>query len=224
MPAYYPAGDHEFLAFVDVIIANIGDVMTALALPATFDDDIVAKRATYATDLTTHVASQTQAVADRTAKDGSKDALIAAVTLAVNQLRPNPLFVGDIVASLGLQEYDTTPTAIVPGEEVPTVIVDTSAPQHHQLKFLMLTAGGGLVKAKPSWARATRIIYAIVASGAPCPPIEEMDFLVSDSNSPYDWDIPGTEVGKDIWYRAAFETPRGELGNWSDPAKGTVTG
>ena len=51
-----------------------------------------------------------------------------------------------------------------------------------------------------------------------------MEFLASDTNSPYDWDIPGTEVGKDIWYRGAWETPKGELGNWSDPAKGTVTG
>jgi hypothetical protein len=58
----------------------------------------------------------------------------------------------------------------------------------------------------------------------PAPPIEDVDFLATDSSTPYEWDIPGSEVGKDIWYRGAWETPRGEIGQWSDPAKGTVTG
>jgi hypothetical protein len=31
-------------------------------------------------------------------------------------------------------------------------------------------------------------------------------------------------VGKDIWYRGAWETPRGARGAWSDPARATVAG
>ena len=42
--------------------------------------------------------------------------------------------------------------------------------------------------------------------------------------SPYIWDLPSEWVGKDIWYRGAWETPRGARGAWSDPARATVAG
>jgi hypothetical protein len=225
MPAtYYPTNDQLLESYVTELLVKLTAVMTDLTLPATFDDALTAALAAFSTSLGTHVASQTQAQQDRVAKDADKATLISALTSVVNQLRSNPGFTDEMAVSLGLPVRDTVKTPIIPGTEVPTLSVDTSAPQHHKIVFVQLTGVGLESIAKPEWARACRIMHAIVATGQPAPPIEDMDFLASDTSNPYEWDIPGAQVGKDIWYRGAWETPRGEAGNWSDPAKGTVTG
>lgn len=221
---FFPTNDQEYEAFLTNLLANIGAVMTALSLPATFDDALVASKAAFSADLATHVASQAQAAADRAAKDASKAVSIEDLREMVAQLRANSLFTNAHATSLGLPVLDTTPTPIKPGSEVPSINVDTSAPQQHSIGFWQTTETEGGIIAKPEWARAARIMHAIVATGQPAPAIETMDFLATDTSTPYTWIIPGAHVGKDIWYRAAWETPRGELGPWSDPAKGTVTG
>lgn len=204
-------------------LANVGAVLLALGLAATVDDDLVAKKATYSTKLATNTASQTQARSDRQAKDDSKALTIAALRALINLLDANGM-TAQQRADLGLAPKDTISTPIVPGQEVPSIAVDTSAPQHHEVRFWQTTSEAGVILAKPDWARACRIIRAVVASGVTCPPIEDMEYLASDTNSGYEYNLPGGDVGKDIWYRGAWETPRGEIGNWSDPAKGTVTG
>jgi hypothetical protein len=221
---YYPRNDQDLEAFLATFLTKLVDVMAELTLPATFDDALIAADTAFSAALGTHVASQAQAMADRQAKDTAQTSLIAALVAVVNQLRGNPGFTDDHAVLLGLPAHDTTPTPIVPGSEVPTLSVDTSAPQHHEVVFVQLTGVGLESIAKPDWARACRIMHAIVATGEPAPPIEEMTFLATDTSNPYGWNIPGAHVGKDVWYRGAWETPRGEVGNWSDPAKGTVTG
>ncbi len=221
---WYPRNDEQLQAFMTVFLAALTTVMTDLGLAATFDDALIAADTAFDSALATHQSSQAQAQTDRTAKDAAKDALIAELTKVVFQLRPNPAFTEEHATSLQIPVYDTTPSPVVAGSEVPTLEIDTSAPQHHRVLFWQMTEKGTLARAKPSWARACRIVHKIVATGQPAPAIEAMDFLATDSSTPYEWDIPGSEVGKDIWYRGAWETPRGELGQWSDPAKGTVTG
>lgn len=68
MPSFYPLSDEELLAFVDVTIAGLPGIILALALPATFDDALIAARGTFATRLATHQGSQVQAVQDRVSK------------------------------------------------------------------------------------------------------------------------------------------------------------
>jgi hypothetical protein len=225
MPAqYFPLNDQEFESWLTTFLANLGAVMTALGLAATFDDALVAAKATFSTELGDHVTAQAAALAQAQVKDDSKAATITELRNVVNQLRGNPAFTDAMATSLGLPVYDTVPSPTQPWTEVPSLEIDTSAPQHHRVKFWMMTDEGTFARAKPAWARACRIVHKIVATGQPAPAIETMDFLASDTSTPYDWDIPGSEVGKDIWYRGAWETPRGEIGPWSDPAKGTVTG
>lgn len=221
---WYPRNDEQLQAFMTVFLAALADVMTDLGLAATFDDALVAANTAFNSGLGTHQSSQAQAQTDRYAKDTAKDALIAELTKVVFQLRPNPAFTEEHATSLQIPVYDTTPTPVVAGSEVPTLEIDTSAPQHHRVLFWQMTDEGTLARAKPSWARACRITHKIVATGQPAPPIEDVDYLATDTSTPYTWDIPGAHVGKDIWYRLAWETSRGGIGPWSDPAKGTVTG
>jgi hypothetical protein len=198
--------------------------MAALTLPATFDDAFVAARTAYTATLTAHEASQALAITNTTAKNVARSNLELAMRTINQQLLANPAFTAALAAAMQLTLRDTVPTPAIPGAEAPVALVDFSYPQRHTIRFLQLSDEGQAVSGKPAWARACRIMYAIVASGAAPPDIETMLYLASDTASPYTWDIPGIHVGKDIWYRCAWESPTGEIGPWSDPAKGTVTG
>ncbi len=144
---WYPRNDEQLQAFMSVFLANLPAVMSDLGLPATFDDALIAANTSFTSALSTHQASQTQAQTDRQAKDTAKDALIAELTNVVFQLRPNSLFVDEHAISLGIPIYDTTPSAIVPGTEVPTLEIDTSAPQHHRVLFWQMTDQGARLPA-----------------------------------------------------------------------------
>lgn len=150
--------------------------------------------------------------------------LIDALEVINNALRGNTGFTDTMAADLGFPVYDRIPTPVVAGEENPTLIVDINTPQEHGISFFQMTDQEGGRIAKPDWAEACYIVYAIVPAGDPSPPIEDMTFLASDTKSDYRWTIPGEHVGKDIWYRGAWETRRRERGGFSDPAKGTVRG
>jgi len=222
---FFPIGDQEFQAWLSgTFLPGLPAVMTALGLPATFDDNLVALSGTYTTSLSSHQAAQTASFEAKVQKDKDKGDAIEELRNLYGQLRGNPNFTAAHRASLGLPAVDTTPTPSTPGSEAPSAAVDTSFPQRHSISFWQTTEEAGQIIAKPSWARAARIVHKIVATGQPAPPIEDMDYLATDTSTPYTWDIPGSEVGKDIWYRLAWETSRGEIGPWSDPAKGTVTG
>ena len=221
---YYPAGDQEFEAWVANFITNLTANLILLGEAATFDDDIIAKKATYSTALTAHVAAQTASFNARQAKDTAKDNLIASLRFVVNQLRINPALSDALTVSLGLPLYDTEPTPSAPGSEIPTMTVDNSAPQTHIIRFWQMTEGSAERMAKPSWARALRIIRAVVESGEPCPAIELMGWLASDTSEPYMVMYNGTAVGKDAYYRGAWETQGGEIGLWSEAVKATITG
>ena len=221
---YFPSNDQEFEAFIASFITNSAAVMASLTLAATFDDAIITKKAKFTLDLASHVTAQAAAFAARETKDVSKESLITELRLLVNQLRANPLFTDAMALSLGLPVYDETPTPGTPNGEIATMEVDNSAPQTHILSFWQMTEGDAQRHAKPSWARALRIVRAVVESGEPCPAIELMGWLASDTSSPYMVTYNGTAVGKDAYYRGAWETHSGEIGLWSEAVKATITG
>lgn len=224
---FFPEGDLELNAFVANFNTNLTAVMASLTLAATFDDAIIAAKTAYNTALTAHVAAQTASFNARQTKDAAKAALVDELRNLVRQLRANPGFTDSMAASLGLPIYDSTPTPTTPGAETPSLSVDNSSPQTHIISFWQMGDSGGETTeqiAKPEWARALRIVRAVVESGQPCPAIELMGWLASDTASPYMVTYNGTAVGKDAYYRGAWETHRGEIGVWSEAVKATITG
>ncbi len=224
MATYFPRGDDDFEAYLTALLVALPGVMTALGLPATFDDALIASKTTYSSDLSDHHTQQLASFSARQTKDASKNAVEDDLQIVHAQLEANPNFTDAMRASLGWPPRDTVRSPSIPGTDQAVITVGTSYPQHHTIGFGRLTDEGQFRKGKPTWARAIRLVYAIVPVGSPCPGIEDMNYLASDTAAPYDWDIAAEHVGKDIWYRGAFETTKGELGPWSDPAKGTVTG
>ncbi len=224
---YIPSNDQALEAFATAFNANLPAVMTTLGLAATFDDAVIAAKSAFTTSLGSHVTSQLASHTARATKDANRDTLKAAIREVAQQLRPHPLFTDSHAVSLGLPIYDTVPTPTLPGAETPSLSVDNSSPQTHIISFWQMGDSGGETTeeiSKPEWARALRIVRSVVESGMPCPSIDLMGWLASDTTSPYMVTYTGTAIGKDVYYRGAWETQAGEIGVWSEAEKATVTG
>lgn len=221
---FHPQGDQEFEAWVENFNANLAPILGALGLPPTFDDALLATHAAFSGKLVTHTAAQAAARAARQDKDDSKRECVQAMRVAVRQLRANPLFTDAMAELLGLPVYDRKATPKRAGGEAPTLRVEHVGPQAHAISFWQMTEGRDERAPRPDWARAMRLVRAIVEVGEPCPPIEKMEYLASDTASPYVATFDGTTVGKDAYYRGAWETPRGDVGPWSAAVRATVSG
>ncbi len=219
---YVKQPDRQFEAQVAQFLANLGPIKTALGLPATWDAPLQTLKSSFTTTLNGLDLAEAAYRQAKQAKDAARRNLESEFRNLVRQLWANPAFTGAQAAALGLPPRDRQRTPIEPGFEIPTLEVEVQ-PLRHVVRFWQADAQGGR-RGKPPWARAIRLVYAVVAPGEPPPPIEQMQFLATDTASPYIWDLPSEWVGQDIWYRGAWETPRGARGAWSDPARATVAG
>jgi hypothetical protein len=219
---YVNPSDRGFEAQVAQFLANLGPVKTALGLPANWEAQLQTRKNNFTTALNSLDLAEANYRQAKQTKDAARRNLESEFRNLVRQLRANPSFTNAMAASLGLPPRDTEPTPIQPGPEIPTLEVEIQS-LRHTVRFWQADAQGGR-RGKPAWARAIRLVYAVVEPNEPPPPIEQMQYLATDTASPYIWDLPSEWVGKDIWYRGAWETPRGARGAWSDPARATVAG
>ena len=219
---YFPQGDDELKTWMANFLLKLLDVMAALGLPATFDDALVAKVLAYNTSLDEQESAGTVAEQKTGVKKTTRGEMITLLRSVVKDLAGKPGFSDAMRVLLGLPAIDVIPTPIEPGTEIPTVELEQLGPQKHRVHFWDPGVAQGR-RGKPPWARAGRIMYAVVASGAAPPPLSQMLFLAIDSAAPYDWDIPAEHIGKMIYYRVAWETPTHELGPWS-AALGAIVG
>ena len=190
-------GDREFEAQLAQFLANLGPVKTALGLPANWDAQLATRKNSFTTTLNSFDLAQANARQARQAKDTARRAAESEFRNLVRQLRANPNFTDAMAASLGLPPRDREPTPIEPGPEVPTLEVQIQA-LRHVVHFWQADAQGGR-RGKPRWARAIRLVYAVVEPGEGPPPVERMQFLATDTASPYIWDLPSEWVGKVMW-------------------------
>lgn len=214
--------DREFEAQLTQFLANLGPVKTALGLPATWEATLTTRKNNYTTSLNSLDLAEANARQAKQTKDTARRAAESEFRNLVRQLRANPNFTDAMAASLEPPPRDCEPSPIAPGPEVPSLDVQAQS-LRHTVRFWQADEQGGR-RGKPSWARAIRLVYAVTEPNEPPPPIETMQFLATDTASPYIWDLPSEWVGKTIWHRGAWETPRGARGAWSDPAMATVAG
>jgi hypothetical protein len=214
--------DREFAAQVAQFLARLASVKDELGLPDDWEAQLLAGHSAFVAALEAVDRARASLHSAVQAKDALREQVEHEWRGLVRQLRAHPDFGDAHAASLGLPVRDRVRTPIEPGAEVPTLEIQIQ-PLRHAVYFWQADAEGGR-RGKPGWAEAVRLVYAVVSPGEPPPPAEQMHYLASATASPFIWELPSAWVGKDIWYRGAWETPRRARGAWSDPARATVAG
>ncbi|MCH8274161.1 MAG: hypothetical protein IH851_05165 [Armatimonadetes bacterium] len=223
MPSQFPLADAELRAWLDNFIANEG-VFGPLALPLTFFDELNTRGATFGTDFDAHLDTQTAAESGTTTKNTSRTTVIEELRGRVRELRSNPLTTGAMLLAVGLPEHDTTPSPILPPTTAPTIEMEAFGAQAVRIFFWDPDNPAPGRKGKPEGARSCRLIGAVLAQGAPAPPVDDMQFVADDTSTPNDQSFDPADVGKVFWVRGAWATPTSELGPWSAPVSITVPG
>ncbi|HYN28125.1 MAG TPA: hypothetical protein VES94_07490 [Burkholderiales bacterium] len=131
----FPQGDGDLRTWMQNLVAQLPAVMTDLALPATFDDALIAKSASYSTALDEQEQAEAVREQKTAAKRSARTDMIGELRSVVNQLNGNTGFTNEMRQLLGLPPRDQTQTPIDPGTEVPSVEVEIIGPQKHRVHF-----------------------------------------------------------------------------------------
>jgi hypothetical protein len=167
---YVNPSDRGFEAQVAQFLANLGPVKTALGLPANWEAQLQTRKNSFTTALNSLDLAKANYRQAKQTKDAARRNLESEFRNLVRQLRANPNFTNAMAASLGLPPRDREPTPIQPGPEIPTLEVEIQS-LRHTVRFWQADARGGC-RGKPAWARAIRLVYAVVEPNEPPPPIE----------------------------------------------------
>lgn len=218
---YPPIRELDLLASTRLFLEQIAILKEQLALPEDFENALAEWHAQLEIRLAAVAQAKAQYHQAKQAKDEAYRAVQNELRRLTRQLRVHPEFTDAMARQLGMPVYDRTLTPVLPGEEIPMLQVETHAGQHWVYFWQEDLRKRGR-RGKPRWARAARILYAITPVNAPPPPHEQLQFLASATRSPFLWTPPPEAIGQWVWYRAAWETPRGALGGWSGLTRAIV--
>ncbi len=133
---------------------------------------------------------------------------------------------GDIPASvITSQDITTLNISAKSGTRTPAPVpttqpigkVSTSKPLEHTISFM--NADG--THAKPHGVRGCQIWFKI---GEPSTGSSDLNYMATDTKSPYIYHFADEFAGKTVYYRFRWENTRGQVGPWSDVVMATITG
>lgn len=149
-------------------------------------------------------------------KDVAKENLMVAIRRVYDDIPASVLTLQDRnTLNLDLPSGSKTPSP-VPTQK-PIAQVDTSKRLTHTISF---TNQDGTA-AKPAGVRGCQIWHKVGVAPAS---IADLDFITSDTASPYIQQFDVADAGKTVHYWLRWENTRGETGPWSDVISATITG
>ncbi len=119
--------------------------------------------------------------------------------------------------TLNLQQRSTTRTASAVPTTKPVVQVDTSKHLEHTVSFSDEATPNST--AKPDGVRGCQIWMKL---GSPAADPSELQYVATDTASPYVNHFMGVNAGKPVYYWLRWENTRGETGPWSDAVMATI--
>jgi hypothetical protein len=119
--------------------------------------------------------------------------------------------------TLNMEERSTTKTPSPVPVTFPIATVKYSVRLEHTISF---TNQDGR-HARPEGVRGCQVWYK---EGVPVTSVKELQFLGTDTSSPFLNKFDVSDVGKTIHYWLRWENSRGEVGPWGPVATATVVG
>lgn len=178
-------------------------------------DDLQTFTNTFSTDLTTHVASQAQAKADRLTKDASRNPVESQLSTVRNLSKAG----GSTEAAMSATGIPVS-SVKAPSATRPAARVDTSQRLQHTIHCTDEATPDN--KKKPRGAMGAEIWAKF--DGPPPTDETECTFLTLDAFTPYVKDYPGSDAGKMAHYLVRWRMRDGSLTAWGETVSATITG
>lgn len=153
------------------------------------------------------------------AKDDLRKDLVAEARQQFRLTRATPGITGQLLGSVGLDEYDTTQTDSPSPTTAPFGLIDY-AKLKHTIHFRDSATPDS--EAKPKGMLGCEIWRHI----GNAPPASESDyeFVALDTASPYTAFYTMADAGKMVYYALRWKSKNGDTGEWSETVEATVNG
>jgi len=215
--ATFPRKEADLNSYFQIVVAFLIANATRLLVSAANKAAITAQLATWNT---AYPLAQNPDTSTKTAIDNkniARDELVTTLRSIYKDI-PYSVLTPQDRNTLGITEPSTSRTPAPVPSTKPAGTVDTSKRLAHTINFYD-SEGTGI--AKPDGVRGCQIWLKI---GSPATSPKELDYLATDTKTPYTHEFEGEDAGKMVYYWLRWENTRGETGPWSEPIQATVTG
>jgi hypothetical protein len=162
---------------------------------------------------------QAQARAARSTKDAARAHSEEFIRPLVARLQTNASVTDAQRLALGITVRSTSRSPTAAPSTKPVATVDTTQRLQHTIAFVdELTPTS---RAKPDGAMGCEIWVKV--DGPPPADPSELQYLATDTRSPYLAEFDGAKAGKIAYYMLRWVSTRGEKGPWSQTVSATIT-
>lgn len=219
MPDYIPRPDAEFNTWQDNFVTYLNHNLAALGLTAAELAPVTAAQSQWHTAYHDEVEAQAAAQAAHQSKLAARQDYEALVRPFVRRLQGDATLADSHRAGMGISVRESTHTPVGVPETRPVATIDTSQRLRHTINFSdELTPSR---RAKPAGVLGCQI-WVKIGDPAPVDP-HELDFLATDTATPYVAEYDGTAAGKTAHYWLRWANRQGETGPWSQAVSATIT-
>lgn len=219
--SYIPPRDADLLSWSLNFATLIAASPATYGLMSSDAAAITVAQTLYSTDYAIAISPSTRTPQSIQAKDTSKVQLLATVRPYAQQVANNAGVSSSLKISLGLNGRTNTPTPVAAPTSNPVLVVQSALPYQHILRYRDALVSPS-VKAKPANVTQAQI-YAMV-SVTPVTDPALLSFLGVNTKSPFAITWDSSNVGKQAYYAARWQTRTGLVGPWSPIISFTVAG
>jgi hypothetical protein len=212
---YIPKRDADLDEWLRIFTAEIPGIATALGLPATFDDDVIAAYAAWQIAYVAHQSAKNAAQSAAETKDEARAAAVEAARSAVARLQAHRLMTDGYRETLGITVPDLVPTPTSPDYvdslEPPVLLLE---PRRGQvIVHFGVNPSNERANPKPDKIAGAKI-WCRIGAGA-------WENVADDTNSPYNHNFDIAEP-VNAEYRAQWYDRQGRRGRFSAVVKTAV--
>jgi len=221
MADFLPQADPDFNTFTANFVGYVNSHLAEFGLVAADLAPLVAALSAWTTAIAALGPAVAAAAAATQAKVSAHDALEALVRALVAVIQAKGAAVTDTSkTAAGVPVVDTIRTPIPPPVTAPIGRVEVTGVRKHTIHFVDETTPTS--KAKPAGVRGAEIWLKIGMT----PPAsqDEMDYITTDTRTPYTYDFEPADAGKTAYYWLRWVNSKGDPGPWSAMVSATITG
>ncbi len=220
MADFIPSGDAQLNSFSTNLISVVNASLADYGLVAADTVPITAALGTWTTAFGAVGPAEAVFRATITAKDTAREALIALLRALVKTIQSKPSVTNESKTAIGITVTDTTKTPVAVPTTAPVGLIEQANRLEHSINFADVTTPTS--KAKPTGVRGCQIWVKIGTT--PPASASELQFLATDTRTPYVAQFDIADAGKTAYYWLRWENTKGETGPWSAVAAATITG